>query len=96
MPGSRKSVSALQKVLPEGAGSVLSSVAVGIGIGSATDICDDTLTVTLSETELWPPNHTLVDVVATIDVSDVCKAEDGSGNKTLAQVTIFVPHDTKL
>jgi hypothetical protein len=26
----------------------------------------------------------------------VYEAEDGSGNKTLAQATIFVPHDSKI
>jgi hypothetical protein len=111
------------------------------------------LSVTLSETELWAADHKLVDIAATIDVSDICdsdpvvrlvsltsdepdngladgntdddiqaadfgtddrefevraersalgdgrtytvtyEAEDGSGNTTVVEATVFVPHN---
>lgn len=38
------------------------------------DTTAPTLTVALSRTQLWPPNHRLVPIDATIAVSDVCSA----------------------
>lgn len=39
------------------------------------DTTPPTLTVTLSPNSLWPPNHQLVDIQATVTVSDACDAK---------------------
>jgi hypothetical protein len=41
---------------------------------SVVDTTPPVLTLTLSPTELWPPNHTMRNIHATITVTDVCDA----------------------
>lgn len=42
---------------------------------TVVDTTPPELSVSLSPDELWPPNHRLIDVTATIDVFDICDAD---------------------
>jgi len=63
---------------PEGTSAV--TLTVRSGTASSTDVVlvtiedtqPPTITVTLNRTALWPANHKLMDVTATVSVSDVC------------------------
>lgn len=54
------------------------------------DTIPPSLTLTLSPTTLWPPNHRMVPVQAALQVSDVC---DSSPNAVLASATSSEPDD---
>jgi len=50
------------------------------------------ISVTVSPTILWPPNHKMVDIVATVTVSDIC---DAAPTVVLTSVTSNEPDDAK-
>ena len=59
------------------------------------NVVDTTLpniTVTVSPGTLWPPNHKMVDIVATVTVSDTC---DAAPTVVLTSITSNEPDDAK-
>jgi hypothetical protein len=66
-----------------------------LGSFTATaEVIDDTppeITVTLNRTYLWPPNHKLATITATVNVTDNC----GGGSYVLTSITSDEPEDDK-
>jgi len=64
-----------------------------VHLGLATvDTTAPEISVTVSPDMLWPPNHKMVDIVATVTVSDIC---DAAPTVVLTSVTNNEPDDAK-
>ena len=59
---------------------------------STPDTTPPDISVTVSPDTLWPPNHKMVDIVATVAVSDIC---DAAPTVVLTSVTSDEPDDAK-
>ena len=57
---------------------------------TVVDTIPPDINVTLNRTELWPPNHKMVDIVATVNVTDVC---DPNASFYLTSITSDEPDD---
>jgi hypothetical protein len=88
------------KALPPGEYTVTVLAADGVNVGRSQpvtftlggpggpDTTAPTIDVTLNRTLLWPPNHDLTDIVATVDVRDTC---DASARFVLTSITSDEP-----
>jgi len=65
---------------------------VHLGLTAPQDVTPPDISVTVSPDMLWPPNHKMVDIVATVTVSDVC---DTAPTVVLTNVTSDEPDDAK-
>jgi hypothetical protein len=59
---------------------------------TVVDTTPPNISVTVSPDMLWPPNHKMVDIVATVTVSDIC---DAAPTVVLTNVTSDEPDDAK-
>jgi hypothetical protein len=57
---------------------------------TVVDTTPPSINVTLDPTQLWPPNHKLVDIKATVPVTDIC---DPSAGFVLSSITSNEPED---
>lgn len=65
---------------------------VHIGLTAQVDVTPPDISVTVSPDMLWPPNHKMADIVATVMVSDNC---DPAPTVVLTSVTSDEPDDAK-
>jgi len=84
------------KALPPGEYAVTVLAADGVNVGRSQpvvftlggpggpDTTAPTINVTLNRDLLWPPNHKMIDIVATVDVRDTC---DASARFVLTSIT---------
>jgi hypothetical protein len=63
-----------------------------IGLTAQVDVTPPDISVTVSPDMLWPPNHKMVDIVATVTVSDIC---DAAPTVVLTSVTSDEPDNAK-
>ena len=59
---------------------------------TVVDTTPPDITVTVTPDTLWPPNHKMVDIVATVTVSDIC---DAAPTVVLTSLTSNEPDDAK-
>jgi hypothetical protein len=65
---------------------------VHLGLTAQVDVTPPDISVTVNPDTLWPPNHKMVDIVATVTVSDVC---DAAPTVVLTSVTSDEPDDAE-
>ena len=65
---------------------------VHLGLTAPQDVTPPDISVTVSPDTLWSPNHKMVDIVATVTVSDIC---DAAPTMVLTSVTSDEPDDAK-
>jgi hypothetical protein len=90
------------KALPPGEYTITVLAADGVNVGKsrpvtftlappgAPDTTPPTIDVTLNRTVLWPPNHRMADIVASVNVHDAC---DASARFVLTSITSDEPDD---